>query len=64
MAHSLRMFITFFRVGVVKRNFTVLALCRRLHAMIPIVIVVYYDMYDQVSDDQVLGIPLDEEGSV
>ena len=64
MPNFLRIFITFFLVGILTVIFTVLTLFIGLLAIIPIVMLVYYDMYDQVSDDQVLGIPLDEEGSV
>jgi uncharacterized membrane protein len=60
----LRIFITFFLVGILTAFFTVVTLFIGLLAIIPIIILVYYDMYDQVSDDQVLGIPLDEEDTV
>ena len=63
MPNFLRIFITFFLLGVLTIIFTVLTLFIGLLAIIPIITLVYYDMYDQVSDDQVLGVPLDKEGS-
>jgi uncharacterized membrane protein len=51
-------------VGILTVIFTVVTLFIGLLAIIPIVMLVYYDMYDQVSDDQVLGVPLDEEDSL
>jgi len=50
-------------LGVLTIIFTVLTLFIGLLAIIPIITLVYYDMYDQVSDDQVLGVPLDKEDS-
>jgi uncharacterized membrane protein len=64
MPNFLRIFFTFFLVGILTVIFTVVTLFIGLLAIIPIVMLVYYDMYDQVSDDQVLGIPLDEEDSL
>ena len=64
MPNFLRIFITFFLLGILTAFFTVVTLFIGLLAIIPIIILVYYDMYDQVSDDQVLGIPLDEEDTV
>jgi uncharacterized membrane protein len=55
MPNFLRIFFTFFLVGILTVIFTVVTLFIGLLAIIPIVMLVYYDMYDQVSDDQVLG---------
>ena len=63
MPNFLRIFFTFFLVGILTVIFTVVTLFIGLLAIIPIVMLVYYDMYDQVSGDQVLGVPLDEEDS-
>nr|MCH9810481.1 hypothetical protein [Bacteroidota bacterium] len=64
MPNFLRIFFTFFLVGILTVIFTVLTLFIGLLAIIPIVMLVYYDMYDQVSGDQVLEVPLDEEDSL
>ena len=64
MPNFLRIFITFFLVGILTVIFTVLTLFIGLLAIIPIVMLVYYDMYDQVTDRPVLGVPLDEENSL
>jgi uncharacterized membrane protein len=55
MPNFVRIFFTFFLVGILTVIFTVVTLFIGLLAIIPIVMLVYYDMYDQVSDDQVLG---------
>ena len=64
MPNFLRIFFTFFLVGILTVIFMVLTLFIGLLAIIPIVMLVYYDMYDQVSGDQVLEVPLDEEDSL
>ena len=63
MPNFFRIFITFFLVGILAIIFTVLTLFIGLLAIIPIITLVYYDLYDQVADDPVLGVPLDEEDS-
>ena len=63
MSNFFRIFITFIIVGILTIIFSVLTLFIGLLAIIPIITLVYYDMYDQVSDDPVLGVPLDEEDS-
>ena len=63
MPNFFRIFITFFLVGILTIIFSVLTLFIGLLAIIPIITLVYYDMYDQVSDDPVLGVPLDKEDS-
>lgn len=56
-----RIFITLLLVGILAVLFTFLTLFVGILAVIPITMLVYYDMFDQVSDDQVMGVALNEE---